>query len=61
MTGVQTCALPIYTSIEGIYAAGDVRSKHVRQVTTATSDGTIAAFEAIKHVLKKHNLKAQYS
>ena len=51
----------MHTSIEGIYAAGDVRSKHIRQVTTATSDGTIAALEAIKHVLKKHNLKAQYS
>ena len=47
--------------VEGIYADGDVRTKHIRQVTTATSDRTIAALEANKHVLKKHNLKAQYS
>lgn len=51
----------MHTSVEGIYAAGDVRSKNIRQVTTATSDGTIAALESIKYVLKKHNLKAQYS
>ncbi|MDX8335412.1 MULTISPECIES: NAD(P)/FAD-dependent oxidoreductase [Cetobacterium] len=49
------------TSTLGVYAAGDVRSKVVRQVTTATSDGTIAALEAIKHVLKKQHLKVQYS
>lgn len=51
----------MHTSIEGIYAAGDVRSKNIRQVTTATADGTIAALESIKYVLKKQNLKAQYS
>ncbi|MGL5089160.1 MAG: NAD(P)/FAD-dependent oxidoreductase [Cetobacterium sp.] len=51
----------MHTSIEGIFAAGDVRSKHIRQVTTATSDGTIAALEVIKFVLKKENLKAQYN
>lgn len=41
------------TSVEGIYAAGDIRSKVVRQVTTATSDGTIAAMEVIKYLLLK--------
>ncbi|WP_297596581.1 NAD(P)/FAD-dependent oxidoreductase [uncultured Cetobacterium sp.] len=47
----------MHTSIEGVFAAGDVRSKVVRQVTTATSDGTIAALEAIKYVLKKAHQK----
>ncbi|MGL6115540.1 NAD(P)/FAD-dependent oxidoreductase [Cetobacterium sp. SF1] len=41
------------TNIEGIFAAGDIRSKHIRQVTTATSDGTIAAMEAIKYTILK--------
>ncbi|MEG2697243.1 MAG: NAD(P)/FAD-dependent oxidoreductase [Cetobacterium sp.] len=45
------------TSVDGVFAAGDVRSKVVRQVTTATSDGTIAALEAIKYVLKKAHQK----
>lgn len=41
------------TEIDGVYAAGDVRSKIVRQVTTAVSDGTIAALEAAKYIMKQ--------
>ena len=36
------------TSCDGIYAAGDVRQKFLRQVVTATNDGAIAA-QAIFH------------
>ncbi len=31
------------TSVKGIYAIGDIREKEIRQITTATSDGSIAA------------------
>jgi thioredoxin reductase (NADPH) len=31
------------TSIKGVYAAGDVRKKFLRQVITAAADGAIAA------------------
>jgi len=41
------------TNFEGIFVAGDVKSKKIRQLTTATSDGTIAALEAIKYLDKK--------
>ena len=41
------------TQVEGIYAAGDIRSKLVRQVTTAVADGTVASMEATKYILKK--------
>ena len=34
------------TEIEGVYAAGDICEKQVRQVATAVSDGTIAAIRA---------------
>lgn len=34
------------TSVPGIYAAGDVRVKQIRQLTTAASDGTVAAIHA---------------
>lgn len=34
------------TSIPGVYAAGDIRVKQVRQVATAVSDGAIAAINA---------------
>ena len=36
------------TSVEGIYAIGDVIVKEVRQLTTAASDGTIAASNILK-------------
>ena len=36
------------TSVPGIFAAGDVRSKFLRQVITAASDGAIAAMAASK-------------
>lgn len=38
------------TNIKGVYAAGDVREKPLRQVVTAVSDGAIAAFSAIKYI-----------
>lgn len=38
------------TSIKGVYAAGDVRSKTIRQITTAIGDGTIAAESALKYI-----------
>jgi len=36
------------TSIEGVYAVGDLRSKKYRQITTAVADGTIAAIAATR-------------
>lgn len=36
------------TSLPGVFAAGDVRKKTLRQVVTATADGAIAAESAIK-------------
>lgn len=38
----------VHTSTEGIYVAGDTREKVLRQLTTAVSDGSIAATIAIK-------------
>lgn len=39
-----------HTNIEGIFVAGDNRVKMLRQLVTATSDGAIAATEAIKYL-----------
>ncbi len=39
------------TSIPGFFAAGDVRSKMLRQISTAISDGAIAAYSA-QHYLE---------
>jgi thioredoxin reductase (NADPH) len=38
------------TNIKGVYAAGDVRRKLLRQVLTAASDGAIAAFHAERYI-----------
>jgi len=37
-------------SIPGIYAAGDCRSKNLRQIVTAVGDGATAAFNAERHL-----------
>lgn len=41
------------TEIPGVFAAGDVRAKEVRQLTTAASDGTTAAILAEKYIANK--------
>ena len=46
-----------HTNIDGIFVAGDNRTKNVRQLVTATSDGAIAATEAVKYI---NNLKKNY-
>ena len=38
------------TALPGVFAAGDVRKKSLRQVVTATADGAIAAESAIKYL-----------
>ena len=40
------------TGTDGIFTAGDCRAKKVRQITTAVSDGAIAALAAIEHINK---------
>ena len=40
------------TSVDGLYAAGDICVKPLRQVVTATSDGALAATELEKYVAK---------
>ena len=46
--GTNVC----HTNKIGIFVAGDVRRKDLRQLVTATSDGAIAATEAIKYLNK---------
>lgn len=39
-----------HTKVPGIYVAGDCRIKSLRQLVTATSDGAVAAVEAVKYI-----------
>jgi thioredoxin reductase (NADPH) len=41
------------TNIPGVYAAGDVRAKSLKQITTSVADGSIAALNADKYI-KEH-------
>lgn len=38
------------TNIEGVFAAGDIRDKKIRQIVTAASDGAIAAISASDYI-----------
>ena len=40
------------TNLKGVFVAGDVRNKAYHQITTATSDGTVAALEVQKYLDK---------
>ena len=40
----------MHTNIPGVYAAGDIRVKSLRQVVTAAADGAIAAMQAEKYL-----------
>ena len=40
----------MHTNIPGVFAAGDVRVKSLRQVVTAAADGAIAATQAEKYI-----------
>ena len=42
------------TNIPGVFVAGDAREKNLRQLVTATSDGAVAAIEAIKFINNKN-------
>ena len=40
----------MHPNVEGVYAAGDIRVKSLRQVVTAAADGAIAAMQAEKYI-----------
>lgn len=41
------------TNIPGVFAAGDIREKEIRQISTAVGDGTIAGIMADKYINSK--------
>jgi thioredoxin reductase (NADPH) len=48
--GYIACDDDMKTSVDGIFACGDVRKKTLRQVVTAAGDGATAAFCAQHYV-----------
>jgi thioredoxin reductase (NADPH) len=43
------------SNIQGVYAVGDIRSKQIRQIATAISDGMIAAVNVERDLARKGN------
>jgi len=46
------------TSVEGIFAAGDIRDKYLRQVVTAAGDGAVAAMAAYSYITEQLHLRS---
>ena len=49
-TGCANSGEDCRTKTPGLYVAGDCRSKHIRQLTTAVADGTVAATAACEYL-----------
>lgn len=49
----------LQTSIDGVFAAGDVRNTPLRQVITAAADGAIAACSCVKYLEEQQTLTVQ--
>jgi len=47
----------MHTNVPGVFAAGDVRQKVLRQISTAISDGAIAATQAEKYITSLEDKK----
>lgn len=43
----------LQTNVAGVFAAGDAVAKRFRQITTAVSDGTVAALNAMEYMLNQ--------
>ena len=48
--GYADCGEDCRTRTPGVFAAGDCRRKHVRQLTTAMADGSVAALAACEYL-----------
>ena len=50
----------MHTNIPGVFAAGDIRVKSLRQVVTAAADGAIAATQAGKYIEEMEGTAYKY-
>ena len=51
--GYVIAAEDTVTKVPGLYAAGDLRKKPIKQVVTAAADGAVAAMQAEKYLAEK--------
>ena len=48
--GYIMCNQSLQTNIEGVFVAGDIRPKMLRQIVTAVSDGAEASVYALNYL-----------
>ena len=51
----------MYTSVEGVYAVGDVTCKKIRQTVIAAAEGCVAALSADRYLNKRSKARSQWS
>ncbi len=54
--GYVTTDEKMRTSLPGVFAAGDLRAKPLRQLVTAAADGAVAAMEAERYIAKQKEM-----
>ncbi|MCF7907449.1 MAG: FAD-dependent oxidoreductase [Candidatus Omnitrophica bacterium] len=63
-TGSDRCLIvnreDMSTSLEGVFAAGDVICTRIRQAVVAASEGCIAALSAEKYIMQRRSPRAQW-
>ncbi|MCR5149968.1 MAG: FAD-dependent oxidoreductase [Clostridiales bacterium] len=52
-SGYFSCGESCETKTPGVFVAGDCRNKAIRQISTATSDGAVAAMAACRYLASK--------
>ncbi len=55
---ILACPQSMATNVDGVYAAGDCRQKHLYQVVTASSDGAIAAVAAEQYISEEERFQS---
>ena len=55
-SGYIVCDNDMRTSVDGIFACGDVRKKTLRQIVTACGEGAVAAFSAQHYIERVKNI-----
>jgi thioredoxin reductase (NADPH) len=47
------------TAVPGVFAAGDITAKHLRQIVTAVADGAVAANSAAAYITERKTSAAE--
>ncbi|MDR0434446.1 MAG: FAD-dependent oxidoreductase, partial [Gracilibacteraceae bacterium] len=58
-TGCVVVDSHMRTAVPGVFAAGDITAKHLRQIVTAVADGAVAANSAAAYITERKTSAAE--